>query len=237
VVASALLLTLLIGGAAETGGEIGARIALHDDAVRIADIAIAPAGENRIVARLPRRASGVALTEAQRRSLLRGRVPGGQFRLRHTGTIWLARGAVTTPAYVLRGPCYTARTDLPAGSYLDRDAVAETECRAATAERRLGYDAAARVAVARDTIPAGAYLGRLRLIDRAPVAPGQAMTLRTSVGPVIVDRTVTSLQPGRHGKRLFVRTDDGKLLASTLASMREPTRAATGAEPQSEEND
>ena len=48
------------------------------------------------------------------------------------------------------------------------------------------------------------------------------MLLRTTVGPVTVERAVTSLQPGRHGKRLFVRTDDGKLLASTLADIQAP---------------
>ncbi|WP_332819480.1 hypothetical protein [Sphingopyxis sp.] len=209
-------MTLLMGGAAETGVETTARIALHDDALRIADIAIAPSEENRVVARVPRQASGLSLTEEQRRTLLRNRVPGRQFRLRHTGTIWVERGAAKSPSHLLGGHCYSARTDLPAGSYLDRNAVAETACKAGAAERQLGYDADARAIVARRTISAGSYLGRLRLDDRAPVASGQAMVLRTSIGPVTVERNVTSLQPGRHGKRLFVRTDDGKLLASTL---------------------
>lgn len=218
--ASALLLTLLIGGAAsKAAASPDVRIVLRDDALRVADIAIASPGEDRVIARLPHRAASLSLTEEQRRSLLRGRVPGGQFRLRHSGTIQVERGAAKAPVYLLGGPCYAARTDLLAGAYLDRGAAAETDCKEETTERRLGYDADARTAIVRNTIPAGTYLGRLRLEDAAPIAAGQAMILRTSVGPVTVERTVTSLQPGRAGKRLFVRTDDGKLLASALPAI------------------
>lgn len=217
MVASAFFLALLIGGAADAPAEPGARITLRGDALRIADIAIAAPGEDRVIARLPSRPDGILLSEEQRESLLRGRVPGNRFRLRHQGTLWIERGANQGPAYRLGGPCYSARINLPAGNYLDRDAVAASECQPAAAERRLGYDADAHAVVVRRDIPAGTYLGRLRLDARAPVAAGEAMMLRTSVGPVIVERTVTSLQPGRAGRRLFVRTDDGKLLASTLA--------------------
>jgi len=216
VVAPAFLLALLVGSPAETGAGNGARITLRDDALHITDIAIASPDEDRVVARLPSRSSGLLLTEEQRRGLLRARVPGRQFQLRQAGTMWVERGAANHQAHRFGGPCYAARTDLSPGSYLDRDAVAETACEAAAAERRLGYDAVAGAVTVRRTIPAGSYLGRLRLDDRAPVASGQAMVLRTSIGPVTVERNVTSLQPGRHGKRLFVRTDDGELLASTL---------------------
>lgn len=220
--AASIFLLALLAAAAKPDAETGIPITLRDDALRIADIAIAPSGGDRIIARLPSRVADIVLTEEQRHSLLRSRVPGGQFRLRHAGLVRVERGAAQSPAHRLGGPCYTARTDLPAGTYLDRDAVTEAACKAEGGDRRLGYDAGAGAAMVRGTIPAGTYLGRLRPDDRAPIASGKTMVLRTRIGPVTVERTVTSLQPGRHGKRLFVRTGDGKLLASRLADAPSP---------------
>lgn len=220
MVAPALLLTLMMAVAAKPDAEAYTHIALRDDALRITDIAIASPGDDQVIARLPNRATGLSLTEEQRRNLLRNRVPGGQFRLRHAGPVWIDRGPVKRPAHRLGGPCYAARTDLAAGSYLDRDAVAEVECKTQAGDRRVGYDTGAGVAIVRSPIAAATYLGRLRLGDRAPIAAGKPMVLRTSIGPVIVERSVTTLQPGRHGDRMFVRTDDGMLLVSTLAETR-----------------
>lgn len=222
MVAPALLLTLLMGATVQPDTEANTHIALRDDALRITDIAIVSREDDRVIARLPRRAASLSLTEEQRRTLLRNRVPGGQFRLRHAGTVRIERGAIERAAHELRGPCYAARTDLAAGSYLDRSAVTEVACKPRTSDRRLGYDAAARTPRVDAPIAAATYLGRLRLGDRAPVSAGKSMVLRTTIGPVTVERAVTSLQPGWHGKRLFVRTDEGELLASTLDDIRSP---------------
>lgn len=51
-----------------------------------------------------------------------------------------------------------------------------------------------------------------------PVAGGTALTLVSSVGPVSVERAVTTLQGARPGRRVFVRDGDGNVFASRLAA-------------------
>ncbi len=47
----------------------------------------------------------------------------------------------------------------------------------------------------------------------AAVAPGQSLTLLVQRGPVRVARRVEALQSARPGERLFVRSEDGKVLS------------------------
>lgn len=202
------LMVLLASDAADAATS---RIMLRDDLVRVGDLALVAEGAEMVVTRLPAKHSVLTLTEAQRRDLLQRRVPGGDLRLRHRGTVALEKPAAPPRT---EGSCYVARVDLAPGAYLSRDDVAETACARAPVERRLRYDAEAGAAFAYADIPAGTPLGRLRVAAQDPIAAGQAMLLRTRVGPVTIERRVTSLQPARPGKRLFVRTEDGQLLAS-----------------------
>lgn len=50
------------------------------------------------------------------------------------------------------------------------------------------------------------------------VVNGTVLTLVSSVGPVSVERTVTTLQGARPGRRVFVRDGDGNVFASRLAA-------------------
>lgn len=49
----------------------------------------------------------------------------------------------------------------------------------------------------------------VRLADLPAVKTGDRLTLISRAGPVTVERSVTALQPGRGGRRLFVRDDAG----------------------------
>jgi len=215
VLASAILGTLVLAGSATVAPE-PAVLTLADDKLRIRDLARGAGDGEMIVASLPSRAAELTLNEEQRVALLRKRVPGVRFALRHGGDVRFARG----PGTVVQSgetACFSARTEIPVGHYVGRDEVNNVPCIANATEPRLRYDAEAAAAVARASIPAGSYLGRLRLPESTPVAAGRSMLLRTRVGPVSIERTVTALQSGRVGERLFVRTDDGKLMASRLS--------------------
>lgn len=51
------------------------------------------------------------------------------------------------------------------------------------------------------------------------VQPGERLTLRAGVGPVIVERDVEALQGARPGQRLFVKTNDGEVIAIPLMDL------------------
>lgn len=48
------------------------------------------------------------------------------------------------------------------------------------------------------------------------IEAGDALTVRVQVGPVVVERDVRALQPGRSGRSLFVRTAEGAVLSARL---------------------
>ena len=52
--------------------------------------------------------------------------------------------------------------------------------------------------------------------ERPLVLPGEAMIVRVTAGPVVVEREVRALQAGRAGRPLFVRTADGDVLRVRL---------------------
>lgn len=223
-----LPLLLVLGGTLDTRAsdplvydaaapEQAIHIILPGAELRASDIAFVGRDEDMVVARLPARASTVLLTEDKRHALLTNRKPGRDWKLRHGGVLRVERGAIVTKPQP-GGPCFAARIELSPGTYITRADAVEAECRAGAVERRLGYDANAAAPVARATIPAGSYLGRLQIGSETPVAAGRALLLRTRVGPVIVERAVTSLHPGQPGQRVWVRTADGQLASSMLAA-------------------
>ncbi len=71
--------------------------------------------------------------------------------------------------------------------------------------------------VAAEAIAAGTYLGRVAPLRRASVVKGAELVLRSSAGPVVIERRVTAMQPGRAGGRIFVRDADGQVFAAPLA--------------------
>lgn len=192
------------------------RLVISGALLRASDIALG--APDLALLQLPDAGAALELDEARRIQLLRNRMPGRNFALRHRGTLAVARADEPAPSRNPRRPsCYSARSDLPAGTYIVRADVNEVDCSAARGDARLRYDAAARAPYARDQVAAGSYLGALRLDADRPVAQGTAMLLRTRVGPVTIEREVVSIQAGRGGKRLFVRAEDGAAFASRLA--------------------
>lgn len=112
--------------------------------------------------------------------------------------------------------CFATSRDVPAGASLSARDVTAAPCRTDAARARLRYDRDGGVVVAAAALPAGTYLGRLAPLMEAFVAKGAVLTLRSSAGPVTVERQVTAMQAGRAGGRVFVRDSSGKVFAAPL---------------------
>jgi flagella basal body P-ring formation protein FlgA len=118
----------------------------------------------------------------------------------------------------LSGDCATAARDLPAGAAIAAIDLTPTACRRDAPRPALRYDARNGAVVATAALPAGAYLGRVALFAGARrIAQGEALVLRSSIGPITIERPVTAMQPGRSGERLFVRDAEGNVFPVRLA--------------------
>jgi flagella basal body P-ring formation protein FlgA len=116
------------------------------------------------------------------------------------------------------GPgCFAAARDLPAGAALTASDLAPVACQTAAKRAPLRYDRDDGVPVTSAAVAAGTYLGHVLPIEDARVARGDTLTLRSSAGPVTIERAVVAMQPGRSGGRVFVRDSEGKVFAAPLA--------------------
>ena len=126
---------------------------------------------------------------------------------------------------------------LMGGSPAERDRLAaRTVARLPEGRRAMTLDRAALAGLVRRAVPglhvtagSGSVLVKsdapkpvpaMRIQPPEPVAPdidpGEALTLVSSVGPVRIQRKVIALQPGRDGRRVFVRDEDGQVLSVPL---------------------
>lgn len=120
-------------------------------------------------------------------------------------------------AAVTQGPpCMASRVDLAIGAAVEARALRPVDCTAARPPA-LHYDRRSGLVLAAEPIAAGVSLGRLRVDPRSGVARGQALFLRSTIGPATIERRVEVVQGGRSGERLFVRDADGQVFAAALA--------------------
>jgi flagella basal body P-ring formation protein FlgA len=116
--------------------------------------------------------------------------------------------------------CLQAIAALPAGAVPVRSDFAVAPCedvREGVRETALRFDSrigalrATRDIAAGEIVPAGAAA---MLPD---VRPGDPLYLVARVGTATVERQVAAAQPGRHGRYIFVRTSDGRLVRARIA--------------------
>jgi flagella basal body P-ring formation protein FlgA len=112
--------------------------------------------------------------------------------------------------------CFEVVRALLSGTPLAAEDVRQVPCDAARTAAAVRYDASAGTAVALSPLSAGDYLGRLAEVPAKGVAKGARLTLRSSAGPVIIEREVTAIQAGRAGQRIFVQDAGGKIFAAPL---------------------
>lgn len=126
------------------------------------------------------------------------------------GALLLAAGAagVTVP------PCRFVIRPIGTGGAVTAADTVEGSCSGRPPARRLRYDARAKVARAAVDLASGDELGRVFLSDRPGVLPGDSIVLTATIGPVAVAKSVTALQPGYPGGRLFVRDEAGQVFSA-----------------------
>jgi flagella basal body P-ring formation protein FlgA len=90
-------------------------------------------------------------------------------------------------------------------------------CEATKVGAPVRFDRRASALRASAPLPAGTRLGRLALSAAPDIDKGDELTLRSTVGPVSVERQVVALQPGRSGGRVFVRDAEGQVMSAPLS--------------------
>lgn len=112
--------------------------------------------------------------------------------------------------------CFEAARALPAGTPVTAENVVTAACDSGRVVASLRYDKSAQAALLVAAVDAGGYLGRLPSPPSGRVAKGARLTLRSTAGPVLIEREVTALQAGRSGERIFVQDAGGAAFAVTL---------------------
>jgi hypothetical protein len=112
--------------------------------------------------------------------------------------------------------CLAAVAPIPAGTLPVRADFRDAPC-VGEAVRALRYDPAHHAPVASRDIAADEVIAAPPASLLPDVRTGDALTLVAHVGTATVERQVTAAQPGRHGRSIFVRTSDGRLLAAPFA--------------------
>ncbi len=133
----------------------------------------------------------------------------------------LEAGVIAALAMASSGPtCFAAARDLPVGTELTASDLTLVTCRATPGRARVRYDRSRRAPIAAAAITAGTYLGSILLPEEGRVQKGEVLTLRSTAGPVTVERSVTTMQPARAGGRVFVRDSEGNIFAAPMTVRR-----------------
>ncbi|PTS90571.1 hypothetical protein DBR17_01215 [Sphingomonas sp. HMWF008] len=195
----------------------GDHILLSSRSIRLADVMPAARGEarTRILAVLPAGRDRIILSRAAIYALVRRALPGTTIERAHAGSI----------AFVLRSPservkasplCSALNNSVAAGAAVDAALVTRVTCTNAQ-PAPLTFDRPSMLPRATVNLPAGTYLGQLSVRPTA-IGKGQVTSLVSTVGPVRIVRTVTTLQAS-HGRRVFVRDSDGQVFAVRRAEL------------------
>jgi len=218
--ASLVLLTAASGAAED--------VQLQDRLVRLSDLAVtAPGQANPVIARVPRTTSRIEFDEETARRMIRNRIPMAEVELAFEGTISLI---AAPPASARRsGQCFVAKTRIVKGQFISASLTKSVPCEdvgkgADHTERALGpiaYDREARAPAASRDIAAGTYLGPVRPITDTRIAKDANVLLVTGAGPVTITRSVTTMQAGREGRNVVIRTFDGEVFTAPFSHLTE----------------
>lgn len=119
-------------------------------------------------------------------------------------------------------PCRFVVRPIGIGEAVNASDTVEGSCSDRLPPPRLRYDVRARVARAAVNLAPGDELGRVFLSERENVLPGDAIVLTASIGPVAITKSVTALQPGRPGRRMFVRDEAGQIFSAPYPAEARP---------------
>lgn len=118
------------------------------------------------------------------------------------------------PALAEDERCHALRRGLAAGDFVTGELAEPVPCQSEQPRVPLAFDRGARAPVAGEDLPAGTYLGRLALKSGTIAPAGSTLQLVIRIGPIIVEREVSAIQPIRAGQRGFVKSGDGQVLSA-----------------------
>jgi flagella basal body P-ring formation protein FlgA len=200
----------------------GTTLELASRDVRVGDVAdlsrLDPALRRRlatrVVARVPSGRSRMTVSRAALARLVQRAVPSLQVEGSETP---IEVRVALAPLGRAPVPCFALLRAVRADEPLTMEDVGQVACGGDKAAAPVRYQRRGSVARAAAALPEGSYLGRVALPAEKGVDRGEALTLASRVGPVTVERSVVSLQPGRPGRRLFVRDEEGHVIAAAVA--------------------
>ena len=163
--------------------------------------------------------TGQSYTAAELQALIRKRVPGLdvadtlQNPERH---IKIKVSSVKNTKRKVSAPCYSAAHAILPGGPITVKNTLPSPCAEHLDSSPIYYDRSASVLRARENISVGQPLGPITPANERFVDQGSQLSYKIQIGPVRVERKVTSLQSGYLGEPIFAQTEDGTILSSTL---------------------
>lgn len=189
--------------------------------IRLADLIADTSGmddnlRKTVILRLPDNRNSYRLTARAVIDLVRRRIPGIAVSASGADMVRFSRMPLTSARLPAQG-CWESVRPIDAGATVRRGDVRPVPCIAGQTRARIRFDQVSQSNRLVDAVSAGAYLGRVLALDDDRIQPGTAMTLRSTSGPVVVERPVWTMQPGRNGRRVFVRDGDGAVHSVKLS--------------------
>lgn len=147
---------------------------------------------------------------------------------------WLSKEAATRISVELVSPSVTAaarpprqepaqclrvRRTLGAGQSPAAGDLSPAPCGDAAPATAFRYDAAARTLRAGRDLASGEVIAAIPTFALASVAPGQRVSVRSSLGPVRIEREVVALQSAGPGQSLFVQGAGGEVFSVPFADI------------------
>ncbi len=124
------------------------------------------------------------------------------------------------PGEAAQGSCFAAAAPIAEGAAIAAADLERAPC-LAPVRTSVRYDRLNGIMRATRDIARGDALGPLPPAPVAIAERGEAMSLVTRMGPVMIERSVETVQPSRGGS-VFVRDRDGHVFAAPLAEARTP---------------
>lgn len=160
------------------------------------------------------------LRAAQRQVVLPAEVVAALVRRRAPSLPVTGSGSVTIatrPATAIGTTgCWRSLRPMTAGATITLNDVTSAPCDTGSVAA-IDHAPGGRLPRLSGPVPANTPLGRFVPAPTGHVAPGTGLTLRSVRGPVAIERPVTTLQPGRSGRSVFVRDGAGQVFAAPLA--------------------
>ena len=190
-------------------------VELTGPAIRIRDVVPGMAGRREggmEIARVPAGRRAVTLSRRAVAALVRRAQPGLVVGGDQAGAITFR---VAASSAVRNERCFVTLAPVAQGAAIGRADVRQGTCGDGVAPVR--YDAGRRAIVATRRLGTGESIGRTLPAAGHDVDRGDGLTLVARSGPVMIERSVTALQPGRNGGRVFVRDGAGHVFAAPVA--------------------